>query len=262
MTAIGATMSDQIEKNPNIGDWQAASLRLTAFPGISGNVPAETWFEEIIGHPPDQITRQRSGHVEVVGMVNSLNLTLSIDAVKIEWRMAPAGDASALTDDIPNLGAFFQVVDSFLHLMSSWLDRTRLEVNRLAFGAELLVPVEGRSDGYRYLSTYLPSVIVDPDGSSDLLYQINRFRPSRIGIADLIINRLTKWSVAKLAQVAVLPNGQLVPLSDTTRYFCCLELDINTSEDRTEMLPDDQLAAIFQELIDFGREIAVEGDIP
>jgi hypothetical protein len=43
---------------------------------------------------------------------------------------------------------------------------------------------------------------------------------------------------------------------------CCIELDINTSPDYQEDLPKEKLPQIFRELVDLGKEIVKEGDIP
>src|SRR5436190_1193852 len=68
-------------------------------------------------------------------------------------------------------------------------------ITRLAFGAVLAQPTEDRHSGYVQIAKYLPSIRLDVDGSSDFLFQINRPRPSRVGIENLLINRLARWSV-------------------------------------------------------------------
>jgi hypothetical protein len=57
-----------------------------------------------------------------------------------------------------------------------------------------------------------------------------------------------------------LPQSISYPTSEI--YACRLELDINTPQSFQNELPYDQLNNIFQELVDLGREIATEGDIP
>ena len=41
---------------------------------------------------------------------------------------------------------------------------------------------------------------------------------------------------------------------------CSLDLDINTSQDRKDVLPSDRLSAIWHELAFLGTEIATDGD--
>jgi hypothetical protein len=253
-------MSEQIQKLPTVVDWQAASLRLTAFPGMGAKVPIDTWFEKLTGQAPDQITRQRSGEMDAIGTIDATRLALNIAPVRIEWRLIPAEEDAILTNNFPNIGNFSQSADIFLQLMSGWLHSIDQEVNRLAFGAELLIPVEDLPSGYRLLSSFLPSVTLDPDRSTDFLYQINRPRESQD--VALSRNRLTKWSVSRLARLAFLPSGQVIPVVEGDSYFARLELDINTSQNLTEMLPKDSLPAIFQELIELGKEISLKGEVP
>ena len=255
-------MSERSGTLSSLPEWQAAGLRLTAFPGVPSGISGEAWWEEVVGQPPEQTTRQRSGEVQVVGLLGSGKLVLSIDLVRIDWRLLSVEEGLTLSDSVASLGTFSQTIEEFLSLMSKWLDSREHEVNRLAFGAELLLPVENHSDGYRHLSSYLHSVNLDPEGSSDFLYQINRSRVSQTGVSDLRINRLTKWSVGKLGRIVLLPNGHIMELAGAERYFCRLELDINTAQDFNGTLPRDKLVVVFQELVDLSKEIAMKGDVP
>ena len=125
--------------------------------------------------------------------------------------------------------------------------------------------VVDRAEGYKSLQKYLPAVQLDPEGSSDFLYQINRKRESKV-IKGLTINRLQKWSVLAMHRMAfdvgIVEGAQQqsrgvlsAPLSAQR-----LELDINTQPDRTEPFQSKDLNAIYSELISLGEEIAVRGD--
>jgi hypothetical protein len=136
----------------------------------------------------------------------------------------------------------------------------------VAFAGVLLQPVTTREAGYELLDRYLRCLDVDPQ-SSDLLYRINRRVPSRTGLAELQLNRLTTWSVGRFGVVvgtqllgeAGQPGAGQVERVD--RYACVLELDINTvPEPRDRTLPSEGLSAIFNELLELGTEIAARGD--
>jgi hypothetical protein len=58
----------------------------------------------------------------------------------------------------------------------------------------------------------------------------------------------------------VLPTSETIPIQE--HFACCLELDINTAQDFREELTCEQLAQVFQELVELGQEIVGEGDIP
>jgi hypothetical protein len=145
--------------------------------------------------------------------------------------------------------------------MTKWIQT--LPMIRLAFGAVLLQPVDGLAEGYRLLSSYV-QLQIDPENTSDLLYQINRRRVSSSGITGLTINRLAKWSVLRLQRnLFMLSPGSPVQSHTQSEAFACrLELDINTAPEFEGELPQAELPSLIQELVEMGREIAEQGDIP
>lgn len=80
---------------------------------------------------------------------------------------------------------------------------------------------------------------------------------------NLEINRLSKWSVTKLsfASVGLQVNtiGRVIHGDDA--YFGSLALDINTVPSYDGEFDRDVSASVFEELLHFAQEIAVEGDI-
>ena len=53
----------------------------------------------------------------------------------------------------------------------------------------------------------------------------------------------------------------MMPTKNAVRYACRLEIDINTCQEHTASLPTENLADIFKELGDMGKEIVGQGDI-
>ena len=104
---------------------------------------------------------------------------------------------------------------------------------------------------------------MDLEHSSDFLYQINRARDSTTGIADLKINRLSKWSVAAIRTGGIIlePAGITYQQTPQAIFACRLELDVNTQPEGPDPLPRTQTTSVLTELIDLGREIIAEGDI-
>jgi hypothetical protein len=102
--------------------------------------------------------------------------------------------------------------------------------------------------------------VIDPIGSSDLFYQINRPRDSRGKIPDLIINRLSKWSILALQIAAIDSRGSMV--KGNKRLSCRLELDISTSGEYCGTIDRKAIAPVFKELVELGKEISEKGDIP
>jgi hypothetical protein len=99
-------------------------------------------------------------------------------------------------------------------------------------------------------------------GCSDLLYQINRPRPSMLG-GGLTINRLSKWSAAALQVVQIdatrTPGASVRPIAE----FLTAQLELDISTVPGERLPSrpSELSEVYEELVDLGLEIAPKGDI-
>jgi hypothetical protein len=132
-------------------------------------------------------------------------------------------------------------------------------IQRLAFGAILNQSTASSQEGYEKLSKYL-TFDLDKD-SSEFLYQINRPRKSQNLNLDLIINRLSKWSVNLLAGFILSPNDMRQYSLKPAEFALSLELDINTAADFSGELQPEKLSEIFQELVNLGQEIANKGDI-
>jgi len=157
----------------------------------------------------------------------------------------------------PTIGLFSDAIDSFSELMQSWLEIAP-PIQRLALGAVLRQNTVNAQEGYENLSKYL-TFPLDKD-SSEFLYRINRPRKSQ-NIADLLINRLSTWSVDLLAGFVLSPNNPIPYSLHPAEFALSLELDINTSADFFGELTPEQLPEILQELVNLSQEIVKEGDI-
>ncbi|MCI0545791.1 MAG: hypothetical protein L0027_00725 [Candidatus Rokubacteria bacterium] len=132
----------------------------------------------------------------------------------------------------------------------------------MAFAGVLLQSVENHDGGYRLLDRYLPHVVLDPE-ASDFSYQINRPRLSSAPVNGLRINRLMKWSVARVQRMSISPGTEratVAPLGPM-QFACRLEFDVNTASDNERTLPASSIPAILDELIGLAQEIASQGDV-
>jgi hypothetical protein len=255
-------------------NWQVDLVRVTAFYGQISEEARKgwpSWWTTLVGVPSEKTElRRRDAVLHEVGPYKGGDLILGIQPGRIDWylratdkvddRAESSGEIAALTHD---------ATKSFYDLILRWIKLDSCPtIKRIAVGAILLQPVENRQTGYRKLNAYLHSFKLDPE-ASDFLYQINRPRTSRTGITDLRINRLCKWSVALLGEVAVsLSVGpkDIGPLTGSVEgqghYACRLELDVNTSQEHEGDFSGDTLSTIFAELVDHAQEISERGDIP
>lgn len=240
------------------------SLRLTVFLAPSVHVEEPTWWADLTGSQPET-RNSRPGRRELQegGTFQGHSLVLSVQPGRIDWIMAPTLPPLEGEDaGIRSIGRFPEALDLFARPMAQWLE-TCPEAIRIAFGAVLLEPVPDRVAGYRSLSNYLATVRIDPEGSQDFFYQINRPRRSTVAENRFSINRLSKWSVASFQrlQIAGTPSAlQMYPGGNLTA--CRIEVDISTPAELQESLPHGSLGPTFREIIGLGSEIATQGDIP
>ncbi len=238
-------------------------MRITVFPTEVVTTDPLSWWNDVVGVPPETVvTRPKISQYKAQGEFEGRRLALVIQPGRIEWSVSPLVTAAEEDPDML-LGPFPDVMASLTKVVAAWLPSAPV-MGRFAFGAILLQPVDTVQAGYVLLQKYLLNkVAVDPEGSSDLLYQINRRRASNSHIEGLSINRLSKWSV----QAAQRMTMTLGPDGVAARTFgqeitCRLELDVNTAQDFGSVLPAERLPVLLQEMTELASEIAQKGDIP
>jgi hypothetical protein len=253
-------MSDDPKKNSNIVDWGVETIRVTGFPISTSTGDTEWWGKLISESPETKISRPKEGIYRDEGPFENGKLVLSVQPMRIDWLYTVNIQESEV---LPVLGSFHVVQDHFLDIVRRWLKICN-PIKRLAFGVILVHPVASREEGYKAISHYLPNVQLDVVNSSDFLYQINRPRISQTSDVPIIINRLSKWLVAKVQRlhidlsVAEKVSPSILPYEGL--HACRLELDINTSPE-VDQLPGEKMVPLFDELVSLAREIAEKGDI-
>ncbi len=243
-------------------EWLAENLRLTAF--TKKIKEPEKWWDLIISESPSQrITHpfhSENGSFKK-GLVQLNIQAMQPELQKIDWLYIPEPDSK----NLPNVGSLDEAINDFSTVMKKWLNIADIQINRLAFGAVLIHPVENIVDGYNYISKYLNDIKLDPINSADFLYQINRPRLSKIkGIGDIKINRISKWMVAVMQRIEITFNGQILstmPVEKEPQTACRLEIDINTGPEYKGELPNNKTKSLFDYLITLGLEIAEKGDV-
>lgn len=242
--------------------WEVESLRFTGFPIPSYDFVNNQWWNDVLDQPPDTVITQpktMAKHIEWIFGVKKL--VLEVTQQRIDWLIMGDNQNSPIAF-MNTIGEFKDIrIELFDHI-HRWLDSVSVpDFQRIAFGAVLLETVENKIAGYERIQSFLPDVRLDPEGSTDFLYQINRPRPSKTGIPELKINRLSKWSVAKSFLFSFSPDS--VRLDQGLQKFACrLELDINTAADFNGVISREKLDSLIEELTQLGEEISYAGDIP
>lgn len=249
-------------------EWVAESLRLTVFSTDAAVDVSAQLYRDLTGDEPEVRSVQRAGPaVQEQGPLAGIKGILTCDTKpgRVDVSLSPVVQAEGTLDGFPNIGAWREAVEVFSRLLHKWIGNGP-DCSRVAVGAVALLPVFDRVSGYRALQTRLVDVRIDPEHSFDFSYAINRPRQYRIGNEDVRINRLSRWSVARLAGVQLQVSGAAAPVLVTQTgveaHACRLVLDINTAAERAEPIPRDELARLFPVLVEFADEILAKGDVP
>lgn len=246
-------------------DWRAESLRVTGFtPGPWAETEEDLWTA-IVGAPPEQINRRpREATASVEGSFEGARLVLAREAKRTDWIWVVNLDVPL--KEVPAIGEFATASRTFLSLIKTWFKR-ELPLSRLAWGGVLVLPVPSKEAGYRTLRNFLPQLEIDPVGSSDLLYQINRPRISQV-VANLRVNRLYKWSVASRQSMSLglmLSGAAAEAFAGATSpgfSACRLEFDINSDFARKDPFAANELVPLLDEFVGLSAEVATRGDVP
>ena len=253
-------------KRRPMSDWQVEQLRFTAFTLKPTPVAEINWWNNLTRETPKTKTqRPRDGTTIEEGPFNNGKLVIQSNPIRIDFLFVPDEERQPRANAFLLIGALPECLDLFIPLVMEWfkLD-TCPDVQRIALGAILRLPVPDKEAGYRQLSFYLPSVDIDSENSFDFLYQINRPILSTSGISELRINRLNKWAVSRMGMINVVVAEQPKIHLDTSidSFSCRLELDINTHHDWNKQLPSDMLPNIFNEFGELTKQIVKNGDTP
>ena len=242
-------------------DWQAEALRFSAFVADPIDVPGNRLWERVTHRRPDSLQEHQTPQPLVIeegpfGIGQALRSEVRSDRLDLRLVPAPVEDSFGVL----LLGPYNEVITPFRKAMQQWLASANCpSFVRIAFGAVLLLEVEGLEDGHRRLGKFLS---LNVEGASDLEYKINRPRPSSV-IQGLEINRLCGWSLIKVVAGTIEISANDEPPAKisarTLKHMCRLELDVNTVRSNTQEL--NRVGSIFGELVDIGAEISECGDI-
>lgn len=241
--------------------WNIESHRLSLFraPGAAASAE-EIWTAIADGAPEELSAKPGLGTTTAIGPFGSGQLFVQVEPSRVDCFMLGAKQSEPSPSVIgPYPDAFRKWKEDIL----PWIDHAP-QVVRVAYGTVLTESVASKEVGYSTLATRLPYVKIDPQNSSDFLYQINRPRISTT-IKDLTVNRLSKWAVQRIIVTSASTTGVNgfrladTPISDM--YQCRLELDISSAIERAEALPSDLMSKLLEELFAIAEELIEKGDV-
>jgi hypothetical protein len=243
--------------------WKTINLRLSVFIASAIDLSEYiSWSAVFEGLPDVQNSQPKIGLTEAAGELGDGQLVLRTSPGRADLiyqqQLFDSLNAQQFEPQIP-----VNVLESFTRKANLLLQKLRkipdIQIARLAFGAELLLPMPDKQSAYTALNDLLHSVDIDQN-SSDFQYFINRKRNSNI-VKNVEINRLSQWSALVSRNITINQNDASTQQSPET-FACRLILDINTIPTEDIYLPLGDIDALYAELVQLGKEIAEFGDIP
>jgi len=246
------------QRLPALSDWQLEFARLLAYPAESPLFIEQHWWQDLVGHLPEQV---RSNRIEQTlehegTFKGGALLSLTLEPNRVVWLVKPAAEIGDGRGDLPTLGPFREKLAWIAELLTPWLENSCPPIRRLAFGGKLLQAAATQQQAFRVLGAHLPAVKLEPN-PNDFILQINR-RTSSTVVKDLPLNRVSTW--AKMNVIFSVEPG--TPFKWPENCYSALELDINTAPEKTDLLPRRLLPALFRELADHAVKLAEHGEIP
>lgn len=241
--------------------WRALGIRLSVFPATAWEAPQDVW-QDAVGEPPETDQRQPREHARIQsGPWREGSLQLTSSPMATVWQASPGATEVGL----PNLEgwAVADVLPDFLSITRPWLVSAEFEIKRIGFGLNAVLSASDRISSYKILRDIINSANVDPENTSDLIYQINRPLPSKSMGDQVRLNRVMKWHAPRFGSVRfqIISGEPSAAAGPNEAYFACLESDTNTPADLPRHLDHALIGAIYDELVDLAWKTLEFGEI-
>lgn len=231
----------------------AESLRVSIFGPVYMDyreLPIDQWWRSVADAEPEQVGRNTATSMAVAEgpfSVGRLSVTAGQPG-RVDFNWLPMGSGSPTR--WPSVGDWPDSIQTFVPKVTKWLPQYPSPIHRLAFGATVSSSVPDRSSGYRILEAALKDLRVKlPSDLTDFLLQFNLPLASRLGPDGMLINRLARWGVAKLAplffQVGLAPP-MLPQIAESSAVR--IELDFNTPAEWLRPISIDQAHGLLKEM--------------
>jgi hypothetical protein len=249
------------DSDQNGTGWQAQVLRLTTFLStpLDPDVAATLWTRAINAKPEIDDNRPREGIRRQTGPFEDGQLETLVAPHRVDWIMVPRVEQDAIPQ--PYFASLESAMRIFVASGLQWQQIGSPSVTRVAVGAVLLMPRADKLATYQKLKDMLKAVQVDPVHSSELFYQINWPRQSKV-MPGLKLNRLTKWTPIVIRAHNFQLSGEVIQsIPGSAAHYCQLECDHNTSDEHVEPFSPTQVSELFQELCKLAVDNAHNGEV-
>jgi hypothetical protein len=215
------------------------------------------WWEALTRQSAEsRNVRPGIGQLVEFGTLEGRTVQLQIQPGRIDWWLLPKEEPESVK--FASLGDYGDALSYFSQLIFKWVEQAP-PLNRLAFGALLLIPTANQSESIDELAKMLPDVIINWAGINEFVLQVNRPQTSAVFPEAGPINRVAKWQTLIRKKIMASPMlGGQAPVTTSEEMAACLELDISTIVPTEGMkeLPSERLKQLFEELMDYGTAIA------
>ena len=197
-----------------------------------------------------------------VGPIGDASFELQVAGLRLDWLMTPAVTEGSVPSI--HIGSLDTALKRFDDLLRPWLAAPPdTGIVRVAFGLIAALPVLDRVAAYERLQQLVPSVRFDAEHTREVLYRINRPKPSRV-LLGAKLNRIMAWtSIRARTYFAVIgATPPLQTISGEEDFFVRCECDHSTSAEATGPLENASLVAIYDELREMAIENVERGELP
>lgn len=247
--------------------WEVQSIQLNVFPMEPLAAFGHDWLKEMFGDAAEsaETTRKKNHREDKLTLGENRQLMVTIQPGKITWlEIAPIQlEVEDPPERYPALGPFAEARARFTQSMINWLPHCP-PIWRVGLGAKLIQQTANQLEAYKIIGEYLKDTVkIDPEGSCDFQYRVNRPCQSVV-VPGVKLNRLTTWNSLKLDfEVGVIVGvGTEKPTHIRSLSVCAVDLDINTAPEHTTTLASDVLPQLISEMGSHAERIADNGDMP
>lgn len=243
--------------------WRIAQLRFTAFSSGGHSSKGDALFHAFFDFPPDAETMRKAEFLsEFTATKGAVLYQLIVAGPKWDFIVSASPPEDGIATEIPALPDEGDYESQFRASAIKLIEGSP-KIIRVAVGEQFLIPQPSREVAYAKMATFLPSVKIDPEGSSDFIYRINRARKLTLDNIDVTINRLSNWGCIKMERY----HFQLPPTENNEQprkigEAVSLTTDINTSPlFQFSALSNEAKKKVIEVLFDYSKELADKGDI-
>jgi hypothetical protein len=242
--------------------WETASVRVTAFQKAPIDLHGLSWWKFMTGSDPESTNiRVGAGQLQESGTVEGTNVALSVLPNRIDWTISPKDDAEK--GGFGSLGDFAAASHSVSAMIAKWLPQAPA-LNRLAFGAQLVVPANDQVAAMRIVSGMLDFIKIDWTGLRDFTFQANRPKSTAI-LPDMEpFNRVVKFQaiVRKrvLATFGTEPPPPIATTSEQNAAYCELDFSTAVPTNPQAELPRENLEKLLNALVESAKDAVLKGD--